>query len=78
MGSRTSRRADARRDDLAPGRARRPGGPTPPARRTGRPETVRPSLALYLTNRPPTQVAVVLGLCAETFEIPPPAQPITS
>lgn len=38
--------------------------------RTGRPETIRPRLGLYLTNRPPTQVPVLLGLLAQTMDIP--------
>jgi hypothetical protein len=38
--------------------------------RTGRPETVRPRLGLYLTSRPPTLVPVLLGLLAQTMDIP--------
>jgi tetratricopeptide (TPR) repeat protein len=38
--------------------------------RTGRPETVRPRLGLYLTSRAPTQVPVLLGLLAQTMDIP--------
>ncbi len=38
--------------------------------RTGRAETVRPRLGLYLTNRPPTLAPVLLGLLAQTMDIP--------
>lgn len=38
--------------------------------RTGRPETIRPRLGLYLTNRPPTRTPVLLGLLAQTMDIP--------
>ncbi|MBL9175483.1 MAG: hypothetical protein JNL10_18215 [Verrucomicrobiales bacterium] len=38
--------------------------------RTGRREAVQPRLGLYLTNRPPTQTPVLLGLLAQTLDIP--------
>jgi mono/diheme cytochrome c family protein len=38
--------------------------------RTGRPETIRPRLGLYITNRPPTKSPVLLGLLAQTMDIP--------
>lgn len=41
--------------------------------RTGRPESVRPRIGFYLTNRPPSVRAVLLPLYAETFEVPPGA-----
>lgn len=45
--------------------------------RTGRPETVRPRLGLYLTNRPPNLVPVLLGLLAQTMDIPAGASDYT-
>ncbi|MFM7818323.1 MAG: tetratricopeptide repeat protein [Verrucomicrobiota bacterium] len=45
--------------------------------RTGRPETIRPRLGLYLTNRPPTLVPVLLGLLAQTMDIPAGAKDYT-
>lgn len=38
--------------------------------RTGRPEAIRPRLGLYLTNQPPTRTPVLLGLLAQTMDIP--------
>ncbi|MFO1461836.1 MAG: tetratricopeptide repeat protein [Verrucomicrobiota bacterium] len=38
--------------------------------RTGRPESIQPRLGLYLTNRPPSQSPVLLGILAQTLDIP--------
>ena len=38
---------------------------------TGRPETVKPSIALYFTNKPPAIHPVLLQLGSKTIDIPP-------
>jgi Tetratricopeptide repeat len=41
--------------------------------RTGSPETIQPQIGLYLTNRPPTNSPIRLGLIAQSIDIAPGA-----